>query len=159
MEIYLRKIELQDLAIFEKYADDEEIHKYNTFDIYKKASEVGFENFLKDKSETRYAICLKDTGEIVGDIGERIVPNSPDIKFGLTIFRKDLWDKGIGRQAVTQLLEKLKARNIETAVLDVDKQNKRAIHLYEKIGFIICGESDKKYHMSMKMQNFNYSNH
>ena len=155
MEIYLRKIKLQDFEVFQKYADDKEIHKYNTFDIYKRAKEVGFENFLKDKNETRYAICLKDTGEIIGDIGERIVPDSPDIKFGLTIFRKDLWDKGLGRQAIMQLLKKLKARCVETVVLDADKRNERALHLYKKIGFITYGESDKKYHMSMKLQDFN----
>ncbi len=151
MKIYLREIELQDFEIFEKYTDDEELHKYNSFDIYKKAKEVGFENFLKDKDETRYAICLKDTGEIIGDIGERIVLDSSDIKFGLTIFRKDLWDKGFGYQAVMQLLEKLKVRGVETVVLDVDKRNKRALRLYEKIGFTTYEESDKKYHMSKKL--------
>jgi len=154
MKVYLRKIKLQDFEVFKKYADDEEIHRYNTFDIYKKAKEVGFENFLKDKNETRYAICLEDTGEIIGDIGERIVPDSPNIKFGLTIFRKDLWDKGLGYQAITQLLKKLKDRGVKTVVLDVDKRNERALHLYKKIGFVICGESDKKYQMSMKLKNF-----
>jgi len=151
MEIYLRKIVMQDFDVFKKYADDKEIHKYNTFDIYKKAEEIGFENFLKDKNETRYAICLKDTGEIIGDIGERVVPDSSDIKFGLTIFRKDLWGKGLGYQAIIQLLEKLKARGVETVVLDVDKRNARALHLYKKIGFVVYSSSDKKYHMSLKL--------
>lgn len=148
MEIYLRKVELPDLEVFKKYAEDEEIHKYNTFDIYKKAKEVGFENFLNDTKETRYAICLKDTGEIIGDIGERIVPDSDDIKFGLTIFRKDLWDKGIGSQAITQLLKKLKGRGVKKVVLDADKRNDRALHVYKKLGFTTYEESDKKYHMA-----------
>ncbi len=150
MEIYLREVELPDFEIFKKYADDKEIHKYNTFDIYKKAKEVGFDNFLKDKNETRYAICLKDTREIIGDIGERIVPDSSDIKFGLTIFRKDLWDQGLGTQAITQLLEKLKARGEHKVILDADKRNERALHVYKKLGFVIYGESDKKYHMSIE---------
>lgn len=148
MEIYLRKVELSDFEIFKKYADDKEIHKYNTFDIYKKAKEVGFENFLKDENETRYAICLKETGEIIGDIGERTVPDSPDIKFGLTIFRKDLWNKGLGTQAITQLLNKLEARGVERVILDADKRNAAALHLYEKLGFVTFGKSDKKCHMA-----------
>jgi RimJ/RimL family protein N-acetyltransferase len=151
VEVFLRKVELADFEIFKKYADDEEIHQYNSFDIYKKAKEVGFDAFLNDKYETRYAICLIDTGEIIGDIGERIVPGSPDIKFGLTIFRKDLWDKGLGYLAVTQLLDKLRARGIKKVVLDADKRNKRALHLYKKMGFTYCGESDKKFNMSIKL--------
>ena len=142
---------IQILTFFEKYADDKVIHEYNTFDIYKKAKEVGFENFLGYKNETRYAICLKDTGKMIGDIGERIVPDSSDIKFGLTIFRKDLWDKGLGHQAITQLLEKLKARGVKKVTLDADKRNERALHLYAKIGFVTYGESDKKYYMSIQL--------
>lgn len=147
MRVYLRKVELPDFEIFKKYADDEEIHKYNTFDIYKKAKEVGFDTFLNNKNETRYAICLKDTNEIIGDIGDRIVPESSEIKFGLTIFRKDLWDKGYGFEAISQLLEKLKERGFSKVILDVDKRNERALHLYKKLGFVIYDESDKKYQM------------
>jgi RimJ/RimL family protein N-acetyltransferase len=147
MRIYLRKVELPDFEIFKKYADDEEIHKYNTYDIYKAAEKVGFETFLNDKNETRYAICLTDTNEVIGDIGERIVPDSSEIKFGLTIFRKDLWDKGYGSEAIRQLLDKLKARGVTKVILDVDKRNERALHLYKKLGFVVYDESDRKYQM------------
>ncbi len=151
MQIYLRKVELSDFEVFEKYADDEETHKYNSYDIYKKAKEVGFDAFLNDKNEIRYAICLKDTDEIIGDIGERIVPDSSDIKIGLTIFRKDLWGKGYGYEAIKLLLEKLKLRGVEKVILDVDKQNEGAFHLYKKLGFAVYDESDSKYHMAVKI--------
>ena len=94
MRTYLRRVELPDFEIFKNYADDEEIHKYNSYDTYTKAKEVGFETFLNDKNETRYAICLKDSNEIIGDIGERTTSEPSEIKLGLMIFRKDLWGKG-----------------------------------------------------------------
>jgi RimJ/RimL family protein N-acetyltransferase len=79
------------------------------------------------------------------------VPESTDIKFGLTIFRKDLWDKGYGTEAITQLLEKLRARSIQKVILDVDKRNERALHVYKKLGFVVYGESVKKYYMSIQL--------
>lgn len=151
MRIYLRKVELPDFEIFKKYANDEEVHKYNSYDIYNQAKEVGFDVFLNDKNETRYAICLEDSGEIIGDIGERVTAEPSEIKFGLTIFRKDLWNKGYGSEAISQLLEMLRARLVSTVILDVDRHNERAFHLYRKLGFVIYEEDDKKYHMRIKL--------
>ena len=151
MEIYLRKIESHDLDIFKKYANDEEIHKYNSYDVYIRSKEVGIDQFLHAKDENVYVICLKDSDEVIGDIGEQQVPGLSEIKIGLTIFRKDLWGQGIGYQAITQLLDMLTAKGVKKVILSVEKQNERAIRLYKKIGFTIYAEDDKKYRMSIQL--------
>jgi RimJ/RimL family protein N-acetyltransferase len=151
MVIYLRKIKHQDLDIFKKYSNDEEIHRYNPYDVYNKATEMGLDNFIHDDNESRYVICLKNSDEIIGDIGERKVPGSTEIKIGLTIFRKDLWGKGIGYQAIVQLLGILKTRNVKKVILSVEKLNERALSLYKKVGFTIYSEEDDKYRMSIQL--------
>ena len=49
------------------------------------------------------------------------------------------------------MFEMLKARSIKAVVLDVKKDNVRAIHLYKKLGFVIYEEDAKNYHMKNKL--------
>lgn len=53
--------------------------------------------------------------------------------------------KGYGKQAVLALLDRLRAEySADTVYLSVYRNNPRAIHLYEQIGFRFNGEYDTK---------------
>lgn len=60
----------------------------------------------------------------------RVVLDSSDIKFGLTIFKKDLWGKGLSCQAVIKLLEKWLAR-VKTLVDDGKIEWKSMSEIYD----------------------------
>ena len=82
--LYLRRFRLEDARqVFENYANDPEVTKYVTWPAHKDISTT--EEYLRyvvdeyAKPETyRWAIILKDTGELVGAIDT--VDDFPDIK-------------------------------------------------------------------------------
>lgn len=64
--------------------------------------------------------------------------------------------KGIGSLLIKNILEKFQHSTMEVLMLSVDKDNKIAIHLYEKYGFTILRSNDTVYFMSIKRQNVLY---
>lgn len=56
----------------------------------------------------------------------------------IALYRK-FWGKGIGTRMMTAVLEQAKAAGFEQAELTVVADNKPAIALYERLGFVLCG--------------------
>ena len=54
---------------------------------------------------------------------------------------KSEWDQGVGSKIMERLIEFAKEIGIDIINLEVRKDNKRAIHLYEKYGFRHIGTS------------------
>lgn len=66
--------------------------------------------------------CAADEGEIVN-----------------VAVKEDCRQEGIGRKMLSELLAAAKDAGIQTIVLEVRTSNQAAIHLYETLGFTICG--------------------
>ncbi len=66
--------------------------------------------------------CAADEGEIVN-----------------VAVKEDCRQEGIGRAMLTELLSAAKAAGLGTVVLEVRVSNQAAIHLYETLGFTVCG--------------------
>lgn len=66
--------------------------------------------------------CAADEGEIVN-----------------VAVKKEARREGIGEKMLLLLLEQAKTAGIHTVLLEVRVSNQAAIHLYEKLGFEICG--------------------
>lgn len=105
------------------------------------------DNFIvraKDAFENRntfHFAITEDGGEYLGTISLKDV-NQTDRNAEYAIcLRKCAWGKGIGTRATEEILrfgfEELKLHRI---ALNVLAENKTAIHLYEKCGFIYEGE-------------------
>ena len=57
---------------------------------------------------------------------------------------KNYWGKGIAREASRQIIDYgFKELNLDKIVLEVRKQNERAIQLYRTLGFVIMSEGDE----------------
>lgn len=61
---------------------------------------------------------------------------------GIALF-EDACNDGIGEMLLRILLENAKSSGYEIMELDVYAKNVRAIHLYEKLGFTVCGAMKK----------------
>lgn len=55
------------------------------------------------------------------------------------LLKKDYWNRGIGTNMMRECISWCREKGIEQLELDVVTQNTRAIALYEKFGFEICG--------------------
>ena len=89
---------------------------------------------------------FKDYYNIIIDdkiIGSILLKDMPQGKLLDEIYlEKDFRNTGIGTDIIRKILEK--NRNI---YLWVYKENKKAISLYKRLGFIIVDETDSRYYM------------
>lgn len=104
-------------------------------------SEEYFHLLLKDPSVEMYLLeSIKNTDEIIGIIctQNRNVIGAAYI-FDIAIKEK-YRGKGLGSYLIMNVLSILKKKNISKAILTVDGENKDALSLYKKLGFIEVDE-------------------
>lgn len=63
-------------------------------------------------------------------------------EFGISII-KDYWDCGLGSAMMSAIIHSAKVIGFELIELDVVSENERAVALYKKFGFKICGTREK----------------
>ena len=99
---------------------------------------------LKDElsSISSYYIIYKDHQDILGFAGIKFILDETHIMNIVT--RKDKRNLGIGSKLLEVLIEKAR-NNTSLITLEVNVQNKTAIHLYEKYGFEKVGKRKKYY--------------
>ena len=77
--------------------------------------------------------------------------NEPVAKLGFCV-RDECQGKGIGQELLKHVIDFCRAEGRKGISLEVFKDNPRAIHVYEKSGFKICGETDDKVQHRMLLE-------
>ena len=96
------------------------------------------------ESNNSYFFVAKNiSGEIVGFAGIKVILDEADIMN--IVIKKTYRNQGIGTLLLENLILLAKDLNISTLFLEVNEQNKPAIHLYEKLGFEKLGVRKKYY--------------
>lgn len=156
MIICLRKLEEKDAKISWKWRNDPEVwkqtgRKWNnvvTYDIERE----WIKKVRKEKDSIRFAICVGDSKEYIGNIQLTNIEKD-SAKFHLFIGEKKFWGKGIGSRATELLIEYAKTHtSIKEIELLVMKENKAALRVYEKSGFIIKNANNKNISMIYKLE-------
>ena len=152
MQVTIRPLQEQDAYTSVKWRNDPEVFKYtgNTYD-----HEIRIETELewirwviRKPNEYRCAILADD--RYVGNI------YLTDISDGCATYHifigdKDYWGKGVAREASRLIIDYgFKKLKLERIVLEVRKQNERAIQLYRTLGFVIMSEGDEWIEMEIK---------
>ena len=100
----------------------------------------------RNESETGYLILVFEDGEFAGNMHFERVGTSRRAKhragIGIAFFQKNT-GHGLGRLALTRLIELIKESGYEQAELTVLEGNERAKHLYESLGFKEIGRIPK----------------
>ncbi len=140
---YLRPIIEEDIESVYKATKDEEIRYMtgttNTFTI--EDIKKHYERVNKDDSRYDFAICLKESNLIIGDLTISDI-DERDNKAGFRIALHNLESlgKGYGTEAVKLAIyfafEELKLNRLQ---LEVFSHNPRGVKAYEKAGFTIEG--------------------
>ena len=137
--IYLRPLELKDADVSYKWRNDPEIWSYTKF-VLKDPITVDIEkqwlsNKLKAANEKRFAICVKNTNEYIGNIQLLDIENET-AEFHIFIGEKKYWGKGIGYSASLMLLKyAFYNLNLKHVFLEVHAENLAAYSIYQKVGF------------------------
>jgi len=136
-KIVLRAVEREDLPNYVKWLNDPVVLEY--FVLYSPLplarEEQWYEEMLRDKSVCNFAIEFE--GRHIGGAGlTHIDHRNANAEVGLFIGVPELWDRGLGRDALRTLVNYgFTQLNLHRIYLRVFAENKRAVRAYEKIGF------------------------
>lgn len=145
MQVTIRPLQEQDAYTSVKWRNDPEVFKYtgNTYDheITIDSELAWIRKVMANHNDYRCAI-LAD-GVYVGniyltDIGDGCAT------YHIFIGNRNYWGKGVAREASLQIIDYgFKDLKLDKIVLEVKRQNERAIKLYLSLGFVILSEGDE----------------
>lgn len=147
--IKLKALDYDDLEVLNKWKNDEQIFKYLgggfqpiSIDEHRKLMDALVENTGK----TKRFIIINENEKKIGFIGIYNISNiHRTCNLGLYIGEKDEQGKGYAKEAYLALERFAKNYlNLRKINLDVVEENEKAIRLYEKLGFNICGKYNKE---------------
>jgi len=141
--LVLRNFIDSDLESFLAYRNDPEVAKYQGWGLpYPREKGEDFIAFMKERTALKqggwiqFAIALKDTDELIGDLGCYIKEDDiRQARIGFTIAAKH-WRKGYVSEVIPHLLEYLfEDMDVHRVVADCDVDNVASYRTLEKLGF------------------------
>ncbi|TKB97613.1 GNAT family N-acetyltransferase [Pedobacter cryophilus] len=143
--IYLRPLNLEDAETSYRWRNNPEIWNFTEFKPNKHITvEIETEwlyRILQNKDEYRFAICLKETGQYLGNV-QLLNVNNKTACFHIFIGETSFWGKGIGNKATALLLEHgFNNLKLDFITLRVHKDNSFALSVYKKMGFQIIDKN------------------
>jgi len=138
--IYIRLLEEKDASVSWIWRNDPKVWKHTGAKPNKLITHSieleWIKEVLQRKNEIRFAICEKETGEYIGNVQLTGI-NGYDAAFHIFIGDKKSWGRGYGTEATRLLLNYgFNVLNLQSIYLDVKKENKAAIRVYSKVGFL-----------------------
>ncbi len=138
-KVRLRAVEREDLPRYTAWLNDPDVVEY--FGPYRPWSladeEAWYTGQRTDASVLNFAIETLEEGHHVGGCGFcHIDHRNRSAECGIFIGEKALWGRGLGTDAMQALIDYgFRQLNLHRIYLRVFAENRRAIRLYERIGF------------------------
>ncbi|WP_099205351.1 GNAT family N-acetyltransferase [Scatolibacter rhodanostii] len=127
----IRKFQPDDWRAMHQYLSKEEVVQYLPYDVLTE-KEAKKEALRRSKGNEFYAVCLKSTGQLIGNLyfAER--------KFGTWeigyVFNSEFQGKGYAFEAVTGCIKEAFAHGVHRITALCDPRNEASWRLMEKIG-------------------------
>lgn len=145
----LRRLEEKDIEGMLEWMYDTEIQKSFRFSVEKKRKEDVL-NFIREaetepiEGKSIHLAIVDESDEYLGTVSlKNIDLESLNAEFAISL-RRNAQGKGVGSEATKELLYlAFNKFGLERIYLNVLSENKKAIHLYEKCGFVYEGEFRK----------------
>jgi RimJ/RimL family protein N-acetyltransferase len=141
--VYLRPLEREDARILTQWFNDPEVT--DTLRTYRPMTVPFEEAFIrriaKSSTDVGLAIMVREGDRFIGVCGlSEVDIRNRHAAFGINIGDKEAWGKGYGTEATKLLLRHaFLTLNLNRIWLEVYEYNPRALHVYEKLGFVIEG--------------------
>ena len=139
VDIYIRPLTEKDAYTSFKWRNKPKIWKLTgsspNIKITPKIEFDWISKVLNKKDEMRFAICIKEKNEYIGNVQLTKIKNYK-AEFHIFIGEEKYWNKGIGSFATLLLIDYVKKNmNLNQIYLYVDKENIAAYNVYKKCGF------------------------
>lgn len=130
----VRSAEDADIPFYAMWWNDGEVMAYAGFPkgLNTTLQKVGDILSQDDESKSLHLIAEID-GRRVGEMSYKLSGNIAEI--GIKICDKDYRDRGYGKKLLSMLIAELFSRGSEKIVLGTNYKNRRARHVYERLGF------------------------
>ena len=156
--VYLRPLKFEDAKTSYKWRNNPKIWEFTPFKPTKLISlameKVWLKKALKNKNEYRFAICLLETGQYIGNIQLINVKNNSGC-FHVFIGEPSFWSKGIGKEATSLILNYgFTKLGLDFITLGVHKMNAFAKSVYYKMGFQPISEDGDFIEMALEKNHF-----
>lgn len=156
MDVYIRKLELEDAYVSYKWRNDFEVFKYTgtvyDHEITLETELQWIERVIKNDDEYRCAIVAD--GIYVGNIYLTNIGNK-SAEYHIFVGEKSYWGKGVAKKASIEIIRYgFEHLNLQKIVLEVRPQNNTAIRLYEKLGFTMIGENSNFIKMEIEKEKY-----
>lgn len=155
MKIIIRELDVDDAKISWKWRNDPEVwrltgRKWNNHVTYEIEKEW-IKKIKEEKNSLRFAICVGEENEYVENVQLTNIEEESAI-FHIFIGNKKFWGKGIGSKATELLIEQAKSlKTLREIRLSVKVDNKVAIKIYNKAGFVIEKKDNDDFLMVYKL--------
>lgn len=137
--IMLRPVEISDIDRLLKI-NDEEVRQYllSVFPLNKLKEEEWVKNLYTNQRDIVFAIVPMEMDQLIGTTGLHGIDwVNRCAEFGIAITDKNYWNLGLGTEATKLTLKyAFEYLNLHRVQLRVYEYNQRAIHVYEKCGFV-----------------------
>lgn len=139
--VYIRPLTLADASVSHSWRNDPEVWKYTEFKpdryISLEMEREWLNSKLSNKDEKRFAICLKENHQYIGNI-QLLNMDTEKAWYHLFIGEKMFWGKGISQKATYLLLcYAFSELDLKTILLEVNVLNHAARAVYDKMGFTV----------------------
>lgn len=157
IDIYIRPLRMGDHEVAYHWRNNPEVWKYTgsrpDIVVTEEIERQWMERVLAQTNVMRYAICIKDTDEYIGNV------TLTDIEDGRAQFHTHIgatqyWGKGISSKATRMMLEMGFAAGLCEIYLGVHKDNAGALSVYRKWGFVEAGREGDEIKMTLTKQQF-----
>jgi RimJ/RimL family protein N-acetyltransferase len=143
--IYLRPLREEDALVSYKWRNDPEIWQYTAsrpdLMITPEIESEWIRRVLGDTSSLRFAICLAESGEYIGNIQ---LTDIFEEKAQMHIFigEKKYWGRGVATRATELVLDvAFSTMQLKKVFLEVHNDNSQAIKTYVRNGFSVVSRS------------------
>lgn len=133
--ITIRNAETKDASILAAWWNDGRVMAHAGFPMGLNTTEEKIaEGLLTDTDDTRRRLIMEYDGAPIGEMSYRNKGDGVcEIGIKICVFEKQ--EKGIGRKALSMLINELFSMNYRKIILDTNLKNTRAQHVYELLGF------------------------
>ena len=138
--LLLRRLRGSDLASFLAYRNDPEVARYQDWEGCTEAEARGMIRALEREEPFapgewfQFAVELRETGELVGDLGFRVGEDGRQAEVGYTLAREH-WGMGYASEAVSCLLDHaFGVLGLHRVCAIADQENAPSVAVLERIG-------------------------
>jgi len=139
-KVYLRPVNLEDAEAYYHLLFDSEVRRLTGTQRHFTKEQIAryIEDKSQDSSSVLLLIALQESDQLIGDIAiQGIDRANRSAGIRISIDHSDHQGKGYGQEALQLMLDYgFGVLNLHRIELEVFTYNPRAIHVYEKIGFV-----------------------